>query len=263
MRRGGSFAWRAPHLCAPLALVALCAGAAGAVAAIHSEPAAQDRPFGNERAGRDPSALGEVQPLSDRSRIVARLDCGSTLNRRELTLFGNGTLRLRAGEPGREGMSLAELGPDELDEAIAQLSAVDLDETDAAATGPEGAWVDRCTLELALPERDPEVRTFKRFDSISLALSRAVDLLEGLAARVEEPRAPGESEDPPRLPVDYRPRIGDVLRHLDGTLYRVIAFTSDGEGIELQGVDQPLAIYIAADRLAEEMTALVRSRETP
>ena len=140
-----------------------------------------------------------------RLRIVARLDCWSTLQRRELTLFANGTLRLRAGEPGREGMSLAELGPVELEEALARLGEVDLDETDAASTGPEGDWVDRCTLELALPDREPEVRQFKRFDSISLALARALDVLEGLAVGIEEPRPPAPGGGPPRLPVDYRP----------------------------------------------------------
>jgi hypothetical protein len=203
----------------------------------------------------------EAPPLSDRSRAVARLDCRSTLQRRELTLFANGTLRLRAGEPGREGMSLAELGPVELEEALARLGEVDLDETDAVSSGPEGDWVDRCTLELALPDRKPEIRQFKRFDSISLALARALDLLEGLAVGVEEPRPPAADGGPPRLPVDYRPEVGDLLRHADGTLYQVIAFTADGEGVELQGVEQPLALYIPAGRLREEMVALVGRRE--
>lgn len=254
MRHGGAVGARAARVAALLvvALPAFAGGGAGAAKTAGVEPAGQERPAG-----------AEPRPLSDRSRVVARLDCRSSLNRRELTLFGNGTLRLRAGEPGREGMSLAELGPVELEEAIARLDEVDLGETDASATGPEGAGVDLCTLELALPDREPEVRSFKQFDSISLALSRAVGLLEGLAARVDEPRPPGESAGPPRLAVDYEPRLGDVLRHLDGTLYRVIAFTSDGEGVELQGVDQPLAIYIAADRLAEEMVALVQRREAP
>ncbi len=223
--------------------LAVAAGAAGAVQVERTRPEA------------------EAPPISDRSLVLARLDCRSTLQRRELTLFANGTLRLRAGEPGREGMSLAELGPDELEEALARLGEVDLDETDASSTGPEGDWVDRCTLELALPDRATETREFKRFDSISLALARALDILEGLAAGVEEPRAPAAGGGPPRLPVDYRPEVGDLLRHADGTLYRVIAFTADGEGVELQGVEQPLTLYVPAGRLAEEMVALVGRRK--
>jgi hypothetical protein len=222
--------------------------------------AVQERPPAEAEPRSQSQSRPRPQSLSDRSRVVARLDCRSELQRRELTLFANGTLRLRAGEPGREGMSLAELGPVELEEALARLDEVDLDETDAVAGGPEGDWVDRCVLELTLPEREPEVRAFKRFDSISLALARVLQILDGLALRLEEPRPPRDGGGPPRLPADYRPEVGDLLRHADGTVYRVIAFTSDGEGVELQGVDQPLAIYLPRNRLGEEMVALVGRR---
>ena len=43
------------------------------------------------------------------------------------------------------------------------------------------------------------------------------------------------------LPADYEPRTGDVLKHAgDGNRYRVVSFTSDGKGVELEGSDQPI-----------------------
>src|SRR5262249_19855434 len=38
-----------------------------------------------------------VPPSSERSIEVLRLDCASKIGRREVTLFGNGTIRLRDG----------------------------------------------------------------------------------------------------------------------------------------------------------------------
>jgi hypothetical protein len=203
----------------------------------------------------------EPAAVSDRSRVVVRLDCASALARRELTLFANGTLRLKAGRPGAEGMSLAELGPAEVADALALLAEIDFDETDPETTGPEGALLERCTLELALPGQAPIERRFKRFDSLPLALARALAIVDSLAAGIEEPRGgPGE-RGPARLPVGYEPAIGDRLRHANGTLYEVIAFTADGQGVELQGVEQPLTLYLPRGRLGEELVELVARRE--
>jgi hypothetical protein len=226
---------------------ALAALLAAALAAAAQEPA--------EEPG-----VGETA-VSDRARVVLRLDCASALSRRELTLFANGTLRLKAGRPGAEAMSLAELGPAELDGALALLAEIDLDETDPESAGPEGEWLERCALELALPGREPVVRRFKRFDSLSLALARALAVVDGLAAGIEEPRGGPGDRGPARLPVGYEPAVGDLLRHADGTLYRLVAFTADGEGVELQGVEQPLTLYLPRGRLAEELIELVGRRE--
>ncbi|HEX2253498.1 MAG TPA: hypothetical protein VHQ65_09545, partial [Thermoanaerobaculia bacterium] len=67
------------------------------------------------------------------------------------------------------------------------------------------------------------------------------------------------------LPPGYRPRIGDVLRRLDGVLFRVVRPTVELEedgpsGWELQGVQQPLALYIGEGDVAQEFVELV-SRE--
>ena len=235
-----------------------------ALIALACPAAAGQEPVGSA-VPNDPghAAAGEEVPpeVSDRSRVLARLDCFNSLHRRELTLFANGTLRLKAGRPGEEGMSLAELGPKELESALALLAEIDLSETDPATAGPEGELVERCLLELKLPDRAPVERRFKRFDSLPLALGRALTVLDGLATGMAEPRGGPGDRRRPGLPVGYEPEPGDLLRHADGTLYEVIAFTADGQGVELQGVDQPLTLYLSRGRLGGEIVELVGRRE--
>lgn len=191
---------------------------------------------------------------SDRSHELVRLDCASTVNRRDLTLFANGTVRLRVGKPGEERMALAEMGPAEVETYVELLSAVDLSEAESPQGGAEGDWVDRCTLTLDLPGRPRLERRFQRFDSLPLALARILDIVGSIADRVPDPLADS------RLPVGYEPEPGDVLRQADGSLFEVIDFTSDGQGVELQGVTQPLTVFILRDRLGEQFVALERRR---
>ena len=47
------------------------------------------------------------------------------------------------------------------------------------------------------------------------------------------------------LPKDYEPKPGDFVRRGDGELFEVIGFTSDGQGVELNGINQPVTIYVA------------------
>ena len=44
-------------------------------------------------------------------------------------------------------------------------------------------------------------------------------------------------------------------------LFEVLAFTSDGQGVELQGVEQPLTVYIRPGDIRLRFTALVSRRE--
>lgn len=255
---------RSAAVAAGLAVLALVAVPGAGTPA--PPPAAQEPVDSDPARGRvGPRTGGEEPPPADsgRSRVLVRLDCSNALHRREVTLFANGTVRLRAGRPGEEGMALAELAPDELESAVALLAEVDLSETDPSTTGPEGELVERCRLDLELPDRAPVERRFKRFDSLPLALARALTVIDGLAAGVPEPRGGPGDRGRPGLPVDYEPALGDLLRHADGTLYEVIAFTSDGQGVELQGVDQPLTLYLPRGRLGGEIVELVSPRERP
>ena len=189
-----------------------------------------------------------------RSTEILRLDCANTLGRREVTLFGNGTVRLREGKPGEELMGLAELGPAERDAFIARLKAENLSEVGRLPTGVEGEWIERCMLSLNLPEQAPRIIHFGRYDTLPLPLSRLLLITQDLASKVTT------LEGMERLPDDYEPHLYDVLRRVDGNLYRIMGFTVDGKGVELHGVYQPLAIYVQRDQFRIEFEALVSRR---
>ena len=196
---------------------------------------------------------GEPRPFEDarsaRSIEIVRYSCRNELGVREVTLFANGTLRLRDGLAQEVGMWLEELRPEERDGFVARLLEEDWSETDRRYRSVEGEWVETCRLRLELPGQPLRAFDFGRYDSLSLSLQRAVSIAEELIARVDQSRRPtGASE----IPSSYEPRVGDTLRNESGHRYRLVAFTSDGKGAELQGLDQPLTIYLALTELRHE-----------
>jgi len=227
------------------------------VAALSAEPTVAQEPFQDENPslGEDPF-LGR----DPRSVVVLRFECASDLGRREVTLFGNGTVRLWDGPPGEEEMSLGELEPEALDGYLARLASEDLSEVPPEAHGVEGDWVEECVLELPwLVERPgagggatPTYR-FSRYGSLPLALSRVVAVAAELGEVAEGERALG-------LPPGYEPRPGDVLIRTDGARFRVVQLTADGKGVELEGLEEPLVLYLAPDAIPEMFEA-VESRE--
>jgi len=176
---------------------------------------------------------------------IFRYDCESELERREVTLFASGTVRLRLGPPGHERMGLAELGPDRLDGAIHRLEEEDLSQIGDLPQTLTGAWIPHCALKLAIPGRPIQELRFGREDALPLALSRVVAVTESVAAEVTL------IEGDQRLPEGYEPARFDRLRRADGVLFEVQSLTDDGKGVELRAVDQPLAMYIAKDQLRQ------------
>lgn len=200
-----------------------------------------------------PQELRESTPISLRSLELLRLDCWSAVGRREVTLFGNGTVRLREGLEGRETLRLLELSPAELEAYSNRLLEEDLAETERRYETVEGLWVERCTLEVDLPSAVAGSYAFGRYDTLSLPLQRIVGIAMELVERAEDRPPEGASQ----LPTGYEPAVGDVLRRVDGVLFEVQGRTADELGLELQGVNQPLTVYIAKDRVAEVFVALV------
>jgi hypothetical protein len=189
--------------------------------------------------------------VDQRSVEVVRYDCTTDTTRREVTLFGNGTIRLRDGQIGNERMGLTELGPNELRGFLNRLQGEDLSESRNPEPGVEGAWIERCELRLQLPGRPLETYRFGHYDPLPLNLSRVVHIAEELAEKVPVVK---ESDD---LPADYEPRPGDVLKRVgDGALFRIVAFTADDKGIELEGVDLPLELYVPKDQIRQNFTGL-------
>jgi hypothetical protein len=216
------------------------AGAAGAGSAAGTGSAT-----GAEGRAVDPAAPDQ------RSVEVLRLDCASTLGRREVTLFGNGTIRVRDGALGKEKMGLAELEPGELDGVLHRLAEDELPEVIPLPPGMVGPWVEKCDLILQLAGRARRKFFFGRYDTLPLGLSRVVRQAQELGTRVATLGIVDH------LPDGYQPRIGDVLKRLDGHPFQVVNFTSDKKGVELDGLDEPLHLVVVKDQLAREFVAVL------
>lgn len=191
----------------------------------------------------------------DRSTEILRYDCLTDATRREVTLFANGTIRLRDGVIRHEWMGLAELGPDELTAYLNRLTGEDLSQDRSPERGVEGNWIERCELKLQLPGKPSQSYRFGHYDPLPLNLSRVVRIVKELEEKIQVLR---EAEGKQELPVDYEPRPGDVLKRLeDGALFRIVAFTGDSKGVELQGVDLPLQMFVPKDQMRQSFTAVV------
>jgi|GEM_PF-591668 len=260
---------------AGLAVLAAVAGPASAQGADAPAPAAVTAP------SLDAPAL--VSPLTDdpRSTILLRYDCQSDAGGREVTLFADGTVRLRKVTPdaesdrtegisteeagtGKEVMRLYELDPDSLQAYRNRLADEDLSEVEVESDPVEGEWVETCALDLlenpptpghTRPAEEPPPEAlhyrFSGSSALPLALSRVIHIAKDLIADVE--KAPGQGG----LPQDYQPRPGDVLERSDGVLFKIVDFTVDEKGLELSGVEDPLVIYIAPNDLRKEFVRVV------
>lgn len=207
------------------------------------------------------SSAATAEPPSDavdpRSQEVLREECLSTIDRREVTLFGNGTVRLRQG-PRVEAMRLAEISRDQVDTIRTILEGLDLTETDPVESGVQGAWVEQCTLVLPSIEAKRREYAYGRFGSHSLALSRAIAIANDLAEL-----AAGRPDRPSAIPRDFQPKQGDRLERRDGELFEVVGPTVDGKGVELVGVRIPLTLYVRIDDLDVEFLRVVPRVEEP
>ena len=228
-------------------LFALCSCAPASATLDDAGGAAAPRSLADARA----ASTAATSPRPDRSRELLDYRCANDLGVRQVTLFANGTVRLREGLGEKPRMQLGEVGPVELDGYLRRLAAEDLSEVHDRQESAQGEWVERCTLRLALDDRAPRQLAFSRFDSLPLAVAGIVRVADELAALT---RATSE------LPPGYRASRGDVLRRADGVLFRVVGFTADGQGLELQGVEQPLVLYLRPEDVPGLFEALVSRR---
>jgi len=206
-------------------------------------------------------AIGVLEPSAqerdDRSRELFFYRCVNDLGRREITLFANGTIRLREGLYESEVVYLAELGRDELAAAVVRLRPAESRRlpTVEFRSGPiAGRFVESCELRLELPEELLESYNFTHWDVPPLRVARLIQQAEELAA-LTHPPAP-----PDRLPADYEPRRGDVLLSAQHERYEIRRLTSDGKAVELVGLDSPMRIYIALEDLGKNFVSLEEGR---
>ncbi|MEM7584921.1 MAG: hypothetical protein AAF560_16125 [Acidobacteriota bacterium] len=237
--------------------------------------------------------LAEPVAADDRSTEVLRYACSNQLGRRDITLFANGTVRLRQGLWDDQEMRLDELLSEELSSYLNRLRQLHhsadllatgtlrrgelhqgvgaraaqkrgdqqpgfsqpLEPSSTSQTwGPQGEWVDDCEIVLDLPGDLPgeELQSwrFTALDVPPLAVTRLIQIAEDLADFTRPP----SSID--RVPADYRPQRGDLLQAADGQRFRVLALTVDGRGVELEGVDSPMRIFVGLDELPNAFSSV-------
>jgi|CXWL01.1.fsa_nt_gi hypothetical protein len=202
--------------------------------------------------GTAPEAPGTLVPSRDRSTIRLRFDCRSEIGRREITLFANGTVRVKAGIGKDERIELGELDPDQLTAIESRLGEVDLSEDDeggqAVVVGP---WVEQCRLDLLTAADKIRTFSFSKAAALSLTLDRLTKIADELAGNVR-PELPGD------IPAGYEPRSGDELIRADGQRFRVVALTVDGKAVELEQLEEPLVIYVPVGELRALFVRLER-----
>lgn len=189
-----------------------------------------------------------------RSHELLRLDCSSRLAGAEVTLFANGTLRLRERRDEETQMWLAELTPREVESYRARLVAEGSPGEQSIRRGVSGEWVDQCQLTLELEAGNPFILRYSRVDTLPLPVSRLAAIADELLAKARERRL-GSG-----FPVGYRVQVGDVVRRADGNEFVVRRFTVDGAGVELEGIQQPVVLYMDRKQVAAEFVTLVRRR---
>jgi hypothetical protein len=181
----------------------------------------------------------DAAELSPKSTELADHRCVGDLAEDQLTLFANGTVRLRERVGEREDMLLAELERKEIDGFVARLLDVDLSEAASLRSGITGEWISQCGLALALPDQPAVFFRYGRFDVLPHALETVRAVLTEVEALARTRAVHGS------LPKDYQPKPGDFVRRGDGELFEVVGFTADGKGVELNGINQPVTIYVA------------------
>lgn len=189
-------------------------------------------------------------------RSLERLfySCRNDVARRDVTLFGNGTVRLREGLLEEQTLLLDELEPEDLRSYLGRLARIrtgdGLPNPDQLGGGVTGDWVERCEVRLRLADTEPLDLAFGRLDSLPLAVAHLIEIADELAASTRP-------LDPPRrLPRGYRPRPGDVLSKEAGARYRVVNLTADGEGVEMEAFDEPVRIFYRIDELRQVFVEL-------
>lgn len=187
-----------------------------------------------------------------RSLELVRMDCASDLADRGVTLFGNGTIRLRKRSAEDERLWLGELDPEETRAYENRLREIDLSEAESPHSGAGGQWVEQCQLRLKLPGAAERSFRFGSYDSLGLALSRVVRIVDELEREARERDARHG------LPAGYEPQPDDVLVDDAGARFRVVRLTADGGGVELLEDESPLLIYMALDQLRERFVAVER-----
>lgn len=212
--------------------------------------------FRDEDRSLDPGVQSRIEALIGLDREVFRLDCLNSHYRREVTLFGNGTIRVREGYASAPEMWLGELDVESTRGLIARLMEPDLEEVPETSRTVVGEWVETCRYELRLAPEEFQVFEFQRLDALSLPLQKSLSVAITALGMIDRTRP---SNTRGKLTRDFVPERGDVLVAIDGRRFRVSGFTTDRTGVELVGVEQPVVLFAPV----VDLHAMFLSREDP
>ena len=205
-----------------------------------------------EALGADEESI-RLDVDNPRSHELLDFDCRNSLGRERTTLFANGTLRVWSGLDADKKIWLRELDIEELAGYAGRLGKLDFSESKPNVHSVGGEWVDQCALAIELPQQSPQTFRFSLYDSLNLSQQKAVDLAREMNLLVDrETRTLGASS----LPDDYLARIGDVLERADGSRFRVTSVSKNGESIEMQGIEQPLMMYVELAHLRRDFVSV-------
>ena len=113
-----------------------------------------------------------------------------------MTLFANGTIRLRKGQIGNEWMGLAELSPDKLQAFLNRLSRRGPLGREEPGEGA-GGGLDRAVRAAAAAAREgPQTYRFGHFDPLPLNLSHVVRIAKELGGKVRGGKETGRDSRP-------------------------------------------------------------------
>jgi hypothetical protein len=201
------------------------------------------------------SATVLVLALALPRSVVLERRCHSQIGSSSVTLFERGAVRIgsRSGDTP-EIVSVRELSPNDLEGYHNRIRQLDLEEVPLAnqvGRTTDGDWIEACELTVQLPGTVPRTWAWNTLDTRPLALASLDRIVDELGVGAEMLRAT-------RLPQGYDPAPGDQLRRVDGRLFRVVTKTSDEMGVELQGVDDPLVMFVPIGQMGEEFVELVQ-----
>ncbi len=116
----------------------------------------------------------------------------------------------------------------------------------------DGENLVKCELRLSYNKKKYRF-TYLQLDTIDPALATAVAVVWQLKNLT--------SFSLSSLPYKYKPKIGDLLLSKDGKKFKVVGYTSDGKGIELENVDSPLVIYLPIEEVKEYFVKLLNKQD--
>ena len=182
-----------------------------------------------------------------RSRVVLSSDCHTQTSRQELTLFANGTVRLRDGIGATRTMRLVELGDSELQAYLNRLGEIRFDDLAPRSPGLEGDWVESCVLVVAVPGDEERRFEFGRFDTVPLGLKHVQLILEDLrvSSRTGVRRWRVHADTSRRSATSWCDAA--TVR-----VFEVLGFTLEGTGVELEGIDQPITVFVLKESILDD-----------